>query len=128
MSHRSPTEFKFHRRRYFISSDARIIMGDDEGALLRLWCKKQGEVEPKDLSDNLIVQLSVAAKDPNRRWYQAITGRMPAGLYIVAVCYATAVILLGWLPWNVLLILILLRGTNNRLRFRAFETRLRSSL
>ena len=34
-------------RRYFIGgSDARIIMGDDEAALLRLWRGKRGEVEP----------------------------------------------------------------------------------
>ena len=43
-------------RRYFIGgSDARIIMGDDEAALLRLWREKRGEVEPEDLSGNLIV-------------------------------------------------------------------------
>ena len=34
-----------HRR----GSDARIIMGDDEAALLRLWREKRGEVEPEDL-------------------------------------------------------------------------------
>ena len=38
-------------------SDARIIMGDDEAALIRLWQEKRGEVEPEDLSGNLIVQL-----------------------------------------------------------------------
>jgi predicted phage-related endonuclease len=38
-------------RRHFIGgSDARIIMGDDERALLRLWREKRGEVEPEDLS------------------------------------------------------------------------------
>jgi predicted phage-related endonuclease len=59
-------------RRYFIGgSDARIIMGDDEAALLRLWREKRGEVEPKDLSGNLVVQLGVATEDLNRRWYQA---------------------------------------------------------
>ena len=41
-------------RRYFIGgSDARIIMGDDEAALLRLWREKRGEFEPADLSGNL---------------------------------------------------------------------------
>ena len=45
-------------RRYFVGgSDARVIMGDDEAALLRLWREKRGEVEPQDLSGNLIVQL-----------------------------------------------------------------------
>ena len=47
-------------RRYFIGgSDARIIMGDDEAALTRLWREKRGEIEPEDLSGNLIVQLGV---------------------------------------------------------------------
>jgi predicted phage-related endonuclease len=62
-------------RRYFIGgSDARIIMGDDEGALLRLWREKRGKVEPRDLSDNLIVQLGRATEQLNRRWYEANTG------------------------------------------------------
>ena len=63
-------------RRYFVGgSDARIIMGDDEEALLRLWREKRGEVEPKDLSGNLIVQLGVVTEDLNRRWYEANTGQ-----------------------------------------------------
>jgi predicted phage-related endonuclease len=38
-------------RRYFIGgSDARIIMGQDEKALIRLWQEKRGEVGPEDLS------------------------------------------------------------------------------
>jgi predicted phage-related endonuclease len=54
-------------RRYFIGgSDARIIMGDDEAALHRLWREKRGEVEPEDLSGNLIVQLGVATETLNR--------------------------------------------------------------
>ena len=37
-------------RRYFVGgSDARIIMGNDEAALIRLWREKRGEVEPEDL-------------------------------------------------------------------------------
>jgi predicted phage-related endonuclease len=59
-------------RRYFIGgSDARTIMGDDEAALLRLWREKRGEVEPEDLSGNLIVQLGLATEELNRRWYEA---------------------------------------------------------
>ena len=64
-------------RRYFIGgSDARIIMGDDEAALLRLWREKRGEAEPEDLSANLIVQLGVATEDLNRRWYEANSGQV----------------------------------------------------
>jgi predicted phage-related endonuclease len=37
------------RRSFIGGSDARIIMGDDELALLRLWREKRGEVEPQDL-------------------------------------------------------------------------------
>jgi predicted phage-related endonuclease len=59
-------------RRYFVGgSDARIIMGNDEAALIRLWREKRGEIEPQDLSANLVVQLGVATEDLNRRWYQA---------------------------------------------------------
>jgi len=61
---------ELRRRRYFIGgSDARIIMGDDETALVRLWREKRCEVEPEDLSGNLVVQLGVATEDLNRRWY-----------------------------------------------------------
>ena len=65
-----------NRRRYFIGgSDARIIMGSDETALVRLWREKRGEIEPEDLSGNLIVQLGLATEDLNRRWYEANTGQ-----------------------------------------------------
>ena len=38
-----PIRTKPHDRRYFIGgSDARIIMGDNEAALLRLWREKRG--------------------------------------------------------------------------------------
>src|SRR6516225_784555 len=64
-------------RRHFIGgSDARIIMGNDEAALFRLWREKRGEVEAEDLSGNLIVQLGVATEELNRRWYQANSGQV----------------------------------------------------
>ncbi len=62
------------RRSFIGGSDARIIMGDDEAALVRLWREKRGEVEPEDLSDNLIVQLGTVTEDLNRRWYERNTG------------------------------------------------------
>jgi predicted phage-related endonuclease len=62
-------------RRFFIGgSDARIIMGADEGALLRLWREKRGETEPENLSGNLIVQLGVVTEHLNRQWYERNTG------------------------------------------------------
>src|SRR5438309_1070207 len=63
------------RRSFIGGSDARIIMGRDEQALIRLWREKRGEVEPEDLSSNLVVQLGLATEDLNRRWYEANTGQ-----------------------------------------------------
>ena len=63
------------RRTFIGGSDARIIMGIDEGALCRLWREKRGEMEPEDLSDNLIVQLGNVTEDLNRRWYELNTAR-----------------------------------------------------
>src|SRR5271169_1547486 len=64
-------------RRYFVGgSDARIIMGRDEAALLRLCREKRGEAEPEDLSGNLIVQLGLVTEDLNRRWFETNTGQV----------------------------------------------------
>jgi predicted phage-related endonuclease len=64
-------------RRFFIGgSDARIIVGDNLTALLRLWREKRGEAEPEDLSRNLVVQLGVATEDLNRCWYEANSGHV----------------------------------------------------
>jgi predicted phage-related endonuclease len=62
------------RRSFIGGSDARIIMGDDEAALLRLWREKRGEVEPEDLSRNLVVQIGRVTEDLNRQWYEGNTG------------------------------------------------------
>src|SRR5262245_22991255 len=63
------------RRTFIGGSDARIIMGHDEGALVRLWREKRGEAEPDDLSGNLIVQLGRSTEDLNRCWYERNTAR-----------------------------------------------------
>jgi predicted phage-related endonuclease len=66
----------YENRRAFIGgSDARIIMGNEEVALIQLWREKRGEAEPKDLSGNLIVQLGAATEELNRCWYERNTGR-----------------------------------------------------
>ena len=41
------TTFEVPRRKYIGGSDARIIMGNDEAALLRLWREKRGEAGRK---------------------------------------------------------------------------------
>src|SRR5499433_130713 len=67
----------YESRRAFIGgSDARIIMGSDEAALIRLWREKRGEAEPEDLSGNLIVQLGSATEQLNRSWYERNTGQI----------------------------------------------------
>jgi predicted phage-related endonuclease len=67
------------RRSFIGGSDARIIMGDDEAALLQLWREKRGEAEPEDLSGNLVVQLGAVTEQLNRQWYERNTGRVITG-------------------------------------------------
>jgi len=57
-------------------SDRRsFIGGSDARALLRLWREKRGELEPVDLSGNLIVQLGTVTEPLNRQWYERNTGK-----------------------------------------------------
>ena len=64
---------KTNRRCFIGGSDAKVIMGDDETRLVRLWREKRGEVEPEDLSNNLIVQLGTVTEALNRYWYERNT-------------------------------------------------------
>ena len=64
------------RRRYIGGSDARVIMGDDEAALTRLWREKRGEAERPDYSDHLLVQLGLATEPLNRCWFERTTGQV----------------------------------------------------
>jgi predicted phage-related endonuclease len=50
-------------------------MSPDEAALIRLWQEKRGEVDPADLSGDLIVLLGVATEALNRNWYERNTGQ-----------------------------------------------------
>ena len=68
------------RRSFIGGSDARTIMGDDVAALIRLWKEKRGEIEPEDLSSNLIVQLGSVTEDLNRLWYERNTGHVVTDL------------------------------------------------
>jgi predicted phage-related endonuclease len=70
----SNAALKRDRRDFIGGADARIIMGKDEKALLRLWREKRGEEAPLDLSGVLIVQLGLATEDLNRRWYELNSG------------------------------------------------------
>src|SRR3954464_11551623 len=62
-------------RSHFIGgSDARVIMGGDEDALIALWQQKRGEAEPPDLSGNLVVQLGLVTEGLNRFWFERMSG------------------------------------------------------
>lgn len=76
MTYATFTQLGNDRSSFIGGSDARIIMGNDEAALMRLWREKRGEVEPIDLSDNLIVQLGIVTEHLNRSWYQVHAGHL----------------------------------------------------
>ena len=63
------------RRSFIGGSDARIIMGNDEARLVRLWREKRGEVEPEDFSKNLVVQLGRCTEQLNRHWFEHSTNQ-----------------------------------------------------
>jgi predicted phage-related endonuclease len=65
-----------HRRDFIGGSDSRIIMGDNEAALVRLWQEKRGEVDPEDLSGELVVQLGTTTEQLNRHWYEKNSGQV----------------------------------------------------
>src|SRR5260370_1709545 len=68
------------RRSFIGGSDARIIMGNDEAALIRLWRENRGEAQPEDLTGNLLVQLGRATEELNRSWYERNSGRQVRGV------------------------------------------------
>src|SRR3974390_365118 len=62
------------RRQFMGGPYARLIMADDEAALVQLWREKRGEIEPEDLSGDLLVQLGTVTEHLNRDWYEKNTG------------------------------------------------------
>src|SRR5262245_18137708 len=62
-----------NRRSFIGGSDARVIMGKDEPALLPLCLEKRVEAEPEALSDNLVVQLRLVSEPLNRHWFERST-------------------------------------------------------
>ena len=78
--HRDVQQLRPPRRHFVGGSDARIIMGQDEATLIRLWQEKRGEVEPEDLTGNLLVRLGTVTEDLNRSWYEAQTGKVIADI------------------------------------------------
>jgi predicted phage-related endonuclease len=69
------TTARSERSSFIGGSDARVIMGTDETALLRVWQEKRGEAHPEDLSGNLVVQLGRVTEALNRDWYERNTGQ-----------------------------------------------------
>ena len=68
-------QHRLDRRPFIGGSDARIIMGSNEAALIQLWRAKRGGAAPEDLSGNLIVQLGAATEELNRTWYERLAKR-----------------------------------------------------
>jgi predicted phage-related endonuclease len=62
------------RRTYIGGSEARILMGSDAAAVMRLWREKRGNIPSRDLSRDLPVQLGSATEALNRRWFEQETG------------------------------------------------------
>src|SRR3954454_19817968 len=69
------TKSSIARSGFIGGADGRSIMGGHRDALLRVRREKRGEVEPEDLSNNLIVQLGTATEQLNRQWYERNTGQ-----------------------------------------------------
>jgi hypothetical protein len=59
------------RRHYLGGSDARIIIGKNEKALVRLGREKRAETRPEDLSTN---SLALVTEDLTGQWYKCNTG------------------------------------------------------
>ena len=88
-------------RLYVIGGSAPYVRPTEaEISLLELW----REISRRADCDN---------PQQNRRWHETITGGIHLGWYLVAVCYATVAILLGWYPWNFLLILLLFSSSKH---------------
>jgi predicted phage-related endonuclease len=73
---RTKREWSLARRSFIGGSDARIIMGNDEAKLSGLWQEKRGEVEPQDLSQDLVAQLGTITENLNRTWYERCSGHL----------------------------------------------------
>lgn len=67
-------EQKLKRRDGIGGSDANIIMGGDQAAILHLWEIKTGQAEDEDLSRVLPVQMGLWTEPLNRHWYTLTTG------------------------------------------------------
>jgi predicted phage-related endonuclease len=68
------------RRSFVGGSDARVIMGQDQKALIRLWQEKRGEVGLEDLSGELIVRLDLVTNFSKEFATERATSRASSGL------------------------------------------------
>jgi hypothetical protein len=92
-------------RRFFIGgSDARIIMGADEETSNHDSCRVQHGEEKGQKAER--ADRHNQPQNFNQHPYTTITGGMPLRWHTAALCYWTIVILLGWYPWNILLMLL----------------------
>jgi predicted phage-related endonuclease len=76
----SDDEAQVDRTGFIGGSDARIIMGRDQKALVGLWQEKRGERVSANLSEELVVQLGRVTEELNRRWYERNSGNQVAAV------------------------------------------------
>jgi hypothetical protein len=91
-------------RGFIVGSDAWIIIGGAKQARSdhNAYCANEDE-------ENRKAERADPHNPPQKlsgHWYAAVTGGIPPLWHIVAVCYWAIVILLGWYPWNILLMLL----------------------
>jgi hypothetical protein len=95
------TKSNENRRDFIGGSDARVITGQNEKALIRLWQEKRGEIEPEDLSANLIVQLGLMTEDiasgthaipgtPSSTVFRSVLIRAVAYFRLLGRCFCTS--------------------------------------
>src|ERR1700751_1847994 len=87
------------RRSFIGGSDARIIMGDDEAALLRLWQGKRGASGAGELSGDLLGQLGTVT-DAQRQLFHAVHRWMAATLDGRVEATGAVFEAKFMLPWN----------------------------
>ncbi len=69
-------EQKLMRKDGIGGSDANVIMGGDQAAILHLWQVKTGQAEDENLDDVLPVQMGLVTEALNRHWYTKETGNV----------------------------------------------------
>jgi len=77
------------KRSFIVTSNARIIMNQEDNALMRLWQDERGKLGPDDLPGDLIVQLGIDTANLNRTWCERSTERPQSAHYASFSCVSS---------------------------------------